>query len=156
LSVRTNLIIAGDGPDREAIRKIAVENRLPVLFTGYLQGMELQKTISGAKVVIMPSEWYENAPLSLLEAFAWGKPVIGARIGGIPEIIDDGINGYLFKSGSAIELRDKWATFLNLPTGKADSMGRNARQKVEQIYSAISHYKLLESVYRYAMGNIRA
>ena len=48
--------------------------------------------------MVLPSEWYENAPMSVLESFASGKPVIGARIGGIPEIIDEGENGWTFDS----------------------------------------------------------
>ncbi|MGC1456582.1 MAG: glycosyltransferase [Nitrospirota bacterium] len=152
LRVKTNLIIAGDGPDRQAIQKIAIEKQLPVVFAGYLQGKELENILSGAKVIIMPSEWYENAPLSLLEAFAWGKPVIGSRIGGIPEMIDDGINGYLFKQADADDLREKWTTFLNLPAEKADAMGRSARQKVESAYTAEAHYEKLIKVYKKAMG----
>jgi glycosyltransferase involved in cell wall biosynthesis len=152
LRVKTNLIIAGDGPDRQAIQKMAAEKQLPVVFVGYLQGKELENILSGAKVIIMPSEWYENAPLSLLEAFAWGKPVIGSRIGGIPEMIEDGINGYLFEPANADDLREKWTTFLNLPAEKADAMGRSARQKVELAYTAEAHYEKLIKVYEKAMG----
>jgi glycosyltransferase involved in cell wall biosynthesis len=156
LPVRTNLIITGDGPDREALQKMAIENCLPVFFTGFLEGKSLEKILFGAKVIIMPSESYENAPISLLEAFAWGKPVIGARIGGIPEMIDDEKNGYLFEPGNVNDLRDKWATLLNLPAGKAYSMGRSARQKVEQTYSAESHFERLMDVYQRAIGSIQA
>jgi glycosyltransferase involved in cell wall biosynthesis len=154
LPARTNVIIAGDGPDRAALQKIVDENRLPVVFAGYLYGKELENILSGAKVIIMPSEWYENAPLSLLEAFAWGKPVIGARIGGIPEMIDDGINGYLFEPANVDDLREKWATFLNLPAGKADAMGRSARHKVELAYSTEAHYEKLIMTYETAMAQV--
>ena len=68
-------------------------------FTGYLSGDRLKETTRNALAVIVPSEWYENAPISVLEALAFGKPVVGARIGGIPEMIDEGVNGYLFELG---------------------------------------------------------
>ena len=152
LQVKAELIVAGDGPDRDALRKIALNGALPATFTGYLNGAEVKKTIAGAKVVIMPSEWYENAPLSLLEAFAWGKPVIGARIGGIPEMIDDGVNGYLFESGNAEDLRMKLEMFLSLPGERVMEMGMAARGKVAREFSAGSHYKRLMQIYREALG----
>ena len=152
LPANTHLVVAGDGPDREALQRVTTENALPVTFKGYLNGSELEQTISGAKVIIMPSEWYENAPLSILEAFAYGKPVIGARIGGVPEMIDEGVNGFLFEPGNVADLRDKWAIFLNLPDEKAGSMGLNARKKVENEYSAESHYEQLMAAYRKALG----
>jgi len=156
LPAQTDLVITGDGPDRAALQEMVNENCLPAVFTGYLEGKDLEKKISGAKVIIIPSECYENAPLALLEAFAWGKPVIGANIGGIPEMIDDGLNGYLFEPGNIDDLRDKWAAFLNLSAGKADSMGRRARQKVEQAYSAESHCERLLDLYRSAIESTHA
>jgi glycosyltransferase involved in cell wall biosynthesis len=152
LRVKTELIVAGDGPDRDALQKIAINGALPATFTGYLNGAEVKKTITGAKVIIMPSEWYENAPLSLLEAFAWGKPVIGARIGGIPEMIDGGVNGYLFEPGNATDLRNKLEMFLALPSDRVLEMGRAARSKVEREYSAGSHYERLMQAYGKALG----
>lgn len=145
------MIVAGDGPDRNILRKVAIENALPVTFRGYLSGRELEETISAAKVVIVPSEWYENAPLSVLEAFAYGKPVIGARIGGIPEMIEDGTNGYLFEPGNAADLLDKWSKFLNLPDEKVRLLGQNARKKIENEYSAESHCRQLLDVYQRAI-----
>ncbi len=152
LRVKTELIVAGDGPDCDALRKKAISGALSATFTGYLNGAEVKKTIAEAKVVIMPSEWYENAPLSLLEAFAWGKPVIGARIGGIPEMIDNGVNGYLFESGNAEDLRMKLEMFLSLPREYVIEMGMAARSKVAREFSAGSHFKRLMQVYREALG----
>jgi len=146
------LVVAGDGPDREALGKLAKENILPVDFTGYVQGAELEKVIMGAKVVILPSEWYENAPLSLLEALAHGKPVIGARIGGIPEMIDDGINGYLFEPGNVADLLMKLEALLGMPGDRVMEMGRAARRKVEREYSAEAHYTRLIAAYGSILG----
>lgn len=152
LTAPIRLVIAGDGPDRQALQNMASEHALPVTFTGYLQGGELERTISGSRVVILPSECYENAPLSVLEAFSYGKPVIGARIGGIPEMIEDGINGYLFEPGKVTDLQDKWSTFLKLPSERVHSMGQNARKTVEKNYSSKSHYRQLMAVYHKALG----
>ena len=146
------LKIVGDGPEREELeRKVGIpENR--VTFAGYLSGTALTDALLGAKGVVMPSEWYENAPLSLLEAFACHKPVIGARIGGIPEIIDDGVNGYLFEPGNAADLQAKLEHFLKLPDRKVSEMGKSARKKVEDEYNSEAHYQRLINVYRNATG----
>lgn len=73
-------------------------------FLGYRQGKDLGKIISQAKAIVIPSLWYENMPLNLLEALSLSKVVIASRIGGIPEIIKDKINGFLFKAGDSQEL----------------------------------------------------
>lgn len=88
-------IFAGNGPlEEEVSRVVNVENR------GFLSGNELYKTIAEAAFSIYPSEWYENCPFSVMESIALGTPVIGADIGGIPELIDNGKTGMLFQSKS--------------------------------------------------------
>ena len=75
-----------------------------VEFLGYQSGEPLQKLVSNAYFIMVPSEWYENNPMTIIEGYAAGVPVIGAKIGGIPEIIEDGRTGYLFDSGNKEEL----------------------------------------------------
>src|SRR4030042_586656 len=96
---KTTLFVVGDGPARKELEEIVIYRNIRAQFTGYLSGKSLETKISSAKAIVVPSECYENAPLSILEAFAYGKPVIGARIGGIPEMIEDGVNGFLFEPG---------------------------------------------------------
>jgi glycosyltransferase involved in cell wall biosynthesis len=63
--------------------------------------------IQNAAFSVIPSEWYENCPYSVIESLMLGTPVLGARIGGIPELIDDGRTGELFRSGDAEDLKNK-------------------------------------------------
>jgi glycosyltransferase involved in cell wall biosynthesis len=92
-------LIAGSGPAE------ACFTQLPnVTLLGHVGGAELETLIEGAAFSVYPSEWYENCPMSVLESQALGVPVIGARIGGIPELIEDGKTGVLFTSGSKEEL----------------------------------------------------
>jgi glycosyltransferase involved in cell wall biosynthesis len=149
-----SLKIVGDGPEREALQREAAESGLSVSFTGYLSGPALENALQGARGVVMPSEWYENAPLSLLEAFAHAKPVIGARIGGIPEMIEDSVNGYLFESGNVVDLQKKIELFLSLPEDRVLEMGRAARNTVEHQYSAESHYARLLQAYEKVRDNV--
>jgi glycosyltransferase involved in cell wall biosynthesis len=148
--VRTEvpLRIAGDGPEREALARQAREAGLGVEFVGYLSGERLRETLAGARGVVMPSEWYENAPLSLLEAFAAGKPVIGARIGGIPEMIEDGVNGFLFEPGNVAALAEVLRRFMALSDKDVAALGRAARAKVEREYTAERHGAMLLDLYQ--------
>jgi glycosyltransferase involved in cell wall biosynthesis len=150
------LHIVGDGPDRDELEKLTSDDKLAVHFAGHLSGKRLHEAIADAKVIIVPSECYENAPMSILEAMAHGKPVIGARIGGIPEMIDDGVTGYLFEPGNVADLRDKLEQFLSLPDAEVDAMGRSARNKVEKEHSAEAHYTGLMQVYSKALNGFSA
>ena len=82
-SKKISLYVAGEGPIRNQLESMAAADSR-ITFTGYLSGERLHETTRNALAVIVPSEWYENAPISVLEALAFGKPVLGARIGGIP------------------------------------------------------------------------
>ncbi len=95
-------VFAGDGP------LAGLTEGLPnVTNLGFCQGKELETLIREARFSVYPSEWYENCPFSVMESQMYGTPVIGAAIGGIPELIRDGESGELFPSGDADALRDR-------------------------------------------------
>lgn len=149
-SKNIQLKIVGDGPERKNLEEWAqTDSRIE--FAGYLSGEELRGVTSKAKAAVIPSEWYENAPISILEAFAFGKPVIGAEIGGIPEMIDDGVNGFLFESGNVEDLTDKLNKFLDCTKSEIIQMGKAARQKVEDCYNPGTHYEKLMNIYQKAI-----
>jgi len=149
-STNVRLLIVGDGPMRNQLVDIAkADSRIH--FTGYLSGTILRNTTRNARAVIVPSEWYENAPISILEALAFGKPVIGSRIGGIPEMIDDGVNGHLFEAGNVDDLNEKLKIMLSMPSKKIMEMGRASRRKVENEYNAELHYERLMNAYHRAL-----
>ena len=140
------LLVVGEGPFKnQLIEKASSDKRIN--FTGYLSGDALRKITQDALAVVLPSELYENAPLSILESFAYGKLVIGSRIGGIPELIDDGINGFLFETGNMDDLWEKLEIVLNMSNRGISEMGRAARQKVEKHYDAKLHYEKLIALY---------
>ncbi|MFC1596083.1 glycosyltransferase family 4 protein [Candidatus Margulisiibacteriota bacterium] len=138
------LKVAGDG---ELLKELRAENIPNVDFLGFQDQDKLKKLIAGAMFVVVPSEWYENFPYAVLESMAYGKPVIGADIGGIPEQIEHGIDGYLFEPRDSEQL----AVYIKLLTGNHElrlSMGQEARKKIETLYSADLHYELLMSLYQ--------
>jgi glycosyltransferase involved in cell wall biosynthesis len=140
--------IIGDGPQRAELESLA-RQQAPgkVLFLGYLRGADLQREVQQSLAVIQPSEWYENNPLSVLEAFACGKPVIGSNLGGIPELIQDGRTGLTFTAGQAEELRARMAWLLERPE-QAAAMGQTARDLVREKYNEESHAAALLGIYR--------
>jgi len=142
LDASFNLKVVGTGPLLDKLKLEYPE----VDFTGYKSGQALKKLIAGAAFIIVPSEWYENCPMVILEAMAFGKPVIGSRIGGIPELVEDGQTGLLFTSGNFEELASKMQQLIqNRELRK--KMGRNAREKVEREFSLKEHCTKLLSIY---------
>ena len=100
------LKVVGTGPKENELKAFAKENVMRnVEFLGYKTGKELTDLVSNAYFVIVPSEWYENNPMTIIEAYSVGTPVIGANIGGIPEIVVDGKTGFQFESGNVEDLR---------------------------------------------------
>ena len=144
------LKIAGEGTMEHRLRKQAASDPR-ISFLGYLTGKPLEEITKKALAVVVPSEWYENAPLSVLEAMAFGKPVIGAQIGGIPEMIDSGQNGFLFKSGDAQELTKTMRTVVDMSPEAISKMGRCARLKVQAEYNSDLHYERLTAIYHKAI-----
>ena len=93
-------VFAGNGPLKDRVD--AVSN---IRNMGFLSGGVLNGVISGASFSVIPSEWYENCPYSVIESRMLGTPVLGAAIGGIPELIRDGQDGALFESGNVEALK---------------------------------------------------
>lgn len=97
-----SFVFAGSGPLEGELSQIPnIRN------VGFQSGEALQKLISQARFTVYPSQWYENCPFSVMESQMYGTPVLGADIGGIPELIQDGKTGELFESGNAGALKEK-------------------------------------------------
>lgn len=104
-------VFAGSGPLAESL--VGLDN---VRDLGFLSGEKLARVIAEAKLTICPSECYENCPFSVMESLQYGTPVLGSNIGGIPELIKEGINGELFESGNAEDLRFKILSLIHNPS----------------------------------------
>jgi glycosyltransferase involved in cell wall biosynthesis len=146
------LRIVGDGPERSAVQEyITALGRSNISLEGHKSGADLQAIVAGAAFVVVPSEWYENAPMSILEAMACGKPVIGSRIGGIPEQVEDAVTGILFESGNSDALLAAIRTLAS-DEERRRAMGHAARARVEQEFSLDLHCTRLIEVYKEAIG----
>lgn len=110
LPVTWDLHIVGDGPERGAIEQLIASagpqaaSRIHLL--GYKSGEELQREVGNARFSVLSSEWRENMPYSGLESLAAQTPIIGAKIGGIPELVEESRTGFTFESGNIADLKD--------------------------------------------------
>lgn len=142
------LIIVGDGEAMpEVQRQVEQNNCEHIRLVGFKQGDELRELIAGSICTLLPSEWYENCPMSVLESYAYGKPVIGADIGGIPELIADDVDGFLVPSGGIEALREK-LLWMYEHKAEAAEMGRIGRHKMETEFNADIHYENIMNVYQ--------
>ena len=139
--------IAGTGPEEQALKELAVQTGANVSFMGYHTGEDLYNIVRNARAVVLPSEWYENAPISVMEAYALGRPVLGANIGGIPELIRIGETGDVFISGSVEDLASKLVQYTNLPDDDLVEMGRQGRAWIKSEFSASKYRDRLLEVY---------
>lgn len=146
------LKIIGDGPLRKSLEVKLKDDKLTnISYLGYKKGRELENEIKSSFAVVLPSKYYENNPRSILESFALAKPVIGTKIGGIPELIKEGETGLTFELENREDLRDKINYFIENKE-LVEKMGRNARRFIEENYQPEKHYQKLMDIYKSAIG----
>jgi glycosyltransferase involved in cell wall biosynthesis len=141
------LKVAGVGPLTEEL----TEHYPNVELLGFQSGESLHKLIREASAIIVPSECYENCSMSVLEAMAYGKPIIGANIGGIPEQVRDNVEGRLFEAGnpeSLAQVMDEMAQ----SSSERHALGKFARKRLVDTYSLTSHHQKLISLYKELLG----
>lgn len=115
------LIVVGDGPDGAEFRELAasLDSAPRIEFAGYQTGDALQTYVERASLAIASSRCRENMPYSIVEAFAAGTPVVGTRIGGIPELVEDGVTGFACEPGDVATMADAMVrgaeAFLDVP-----------------------------------------
>lgn len=147
---RPALRILGDGPVRPALEATRGALRLDdVTFEGYQPPARLREIVARARFVAVPSEWYENYPYAILEAFALARPVLGSRIGGIPELVRDGETGITAPPFDPDGLAAGIAA-LSADGAKADAMGKAARAWVGANLAPAQHLERLLALYERA------
>lgn len=135
------VVVAGEGPCAEDLRSVGHGR-----FLGRLDGTAVESLMRGARAVVVPSVWFENAPMSVLEAMAAGKAVIASRIGGIPEQIEHERDGILVDAGDAEQLASAMRRLADDP-GLAARLGASARDRVSREFTPERHVRALLSAY---------
>ncbi len=134
------LKIIGGGPMEEEMKKLANPN---VEFLGFRQWDEIKEIAGRARFSVIPSEWYENNPLSVIEAQCIGTPVLGARIGGIPELIEEGTSGMCFESKNVEDLKDKIQAMFAMDFDY-EGIARAAQKR----YDSETYYRRIVELYK--------
>lgn len=141
------LKIVGNGPLYEELKKEETEN---VMLLGFKSGQELTDLVGNAKAVVLPSEWYENGPYSAIEALQLGRPLIGADIGGIPELVRG--NGFLFESGNVQALVDAIRKLEAWSAEEYTAASEASLTLFETCYTEKAHLAALDAVYAGLVG----
>lgn len=146
------LLIAGGGPLEGELRRRIEDEAMPeVRILGPLPREELGGLMARAALQLVPSEWYEPCPLVVLEAAARGRCIVASRIGGIPEMIEDGVTGLLVAPGSEEDLASAIDAAALDPALRA-RLGNAARERVEQRHGPEAHYQAVLAAYRGVAG----
>lgn len=142
------LYIAGEGPEKDNIEKFIKENNLEqrVELLGFLSKEEVIDWTRKCRFTVVPSIWYENCPYSVMETLAIGKPVVGANIAGIPELVKDNRSGFIYKYDDINDLADKMKILFE-DKNLAEKFGKNAKIEAKQLYAKDVYYKKIMDVY---------
>jgi glycosyltransferase involved in cell wall biosynthesis len=141
------VVIVGWGRELTELQALAQELGAPVRFLERQAVTELAHTIRGCRAVIVPAEWYENASLASLEAFACGKPVIATQIGGNPEVVIPEVNGWLVPPGDPVALADRMRLVALQSEESLEALGRRAHAWVHRHRSPEGYYAAMTSLY---------
>jgi glycosyltransferase involved in cell wall biosynthesis len=135
----------------EQASKLGLKDR--VRFMGAMSQSELAVWMANSSVLVLPST-SEGLGRVILEAMASGTPVIGSRVGGIPELVEDGARGFLVPPGDESALAEKLRWILNNPA-KTSEMGKSGRAFVERFFSTESYLKGFEQIFEVAQTGIK-
>jgi glycosyltransferase involved in cell wall biosynthesis len=142
--------VAGDGPQAAGLRQLADEVAPGrVRFLGWLGKHDLHRVLRAASVLVLPARWYENQPISILEALGSGVPVLTTTLGGAPELIDHGVDGLLVPPDDSEALASALRGLVADPE-RAAAMGRAGRRKVERDFAPANHLAGLRHLYEEA------
>lgn len=150
------LKIVGTGPLESSLKaRCKTSGATNIEFLGFRSGEELYELVQKAKFVCAPSEWYENGPMTVIECFTLGTPAIGSRIGGIPELITDGVTGFLHKPASKDAILQTVRKAEMLEKGKYDEMKEAAKADAMKRFNRGTYVRHLYEVYKETISEYR-
>lgn len=136
------LIVIGGGELLPELQE-AYKDCKQIVFKGQMQWDEFMPILRGARFMVLPAEWSENNPLTVIESQSLGTPVLGAKIGGIPELIEEGVSGMTFTSGDVEDLKEKILKMFEHEFDY-DAIAKNAVER----YSSEAYYNKLIEYYK--------
>jgi glycosyltransferase involved in cell wall biosynthesis len=141
----TKLKIAGDGPLKTEVLN-AIDGFPCIEYVGFKSGDQLNELIKNSAFVVVPSQWYENNPMTIVESFSFGKPVIGSKIGGIPELVNDE-TGFIFDFNSDISLINAIEKAEQITNEQYAQLSENCFNFSKNHFSKETHLNKLITIY---------
>ena len=143
---RCRLVILGTGPQEAELKALAagMDN---VEFKGFQTGKALTDYVKNARCVVLPSEWYENGPYSAMEAMALGKPLIVSNMGGLPELVEDGVNGYIYEK-TAENLAGCIRKLQQLSEEEYRAMSEASLERAKRMFSPEAYVEQIETYFK--------
>ena len=146
--IKSTLKVVGTGPLQDEIKQFVKDknyNNIEIL--GFKSGKELNTIVANAKAVVLPSEWYENGPYSAIESLKSSRPIIGSDLGGIPELIEENKNGFIFKHGNVEELNECIKKIEDLKQNEILEMQKYSKKIFLDKYTDVTHYNSIMKIY---------
>ncbi|NDW17368.1 glycosyltransferase [Dysgonomonas sp. 216] len=148
-----NLKVLGEGPLLNSFKQQELPSNIE--FLGFKTGNELRDYVQKAKYVVLPSECYENNPMTIIEAMTLGTPVIGSNLGGIPELITDSETGFLFQPKSADDLSAVIERAMSKTQEEYERLSASAKEFAVNQFSAKAHFRDLMNIYKETIENYK-
>ena len=141
------LTIAGDGPERANLERLAAQAAPGrVRFVGHVSATKIAELNRSARAVVAVARWHENMPLSVLETMGASVPLVVSGLGGLPELVDDGVNGLVVDHDNVDALATALRSLANDPTRSVE-MGKAARAKMLAGFDAATHESRIFEIY---------
>jgi glycosyltransferase involved in cell wall biosynthesis len=153
-NIEKELYIGGDGPLKKKVIDTCAKNH-KMHYLGMLDKHAVKEIMSQCSALVFPSLWYEGMPLTLIEAFAVGTPVIASNIGAMSSMIKGGYNGIHFAAGDSADLFEKIVYWENLSKNDKQQFSRNARSCFEEIYTPEKNKEQILSIYDSVNNKVR-
>lgn len=143
------LRIAGDGDMKKDLENYIIKNNIKnIEFLGFLNSTQIKEVQANSSYLIIPSEWYENNPMVAIEALAMGIPIIGSNIGGIPELVEEEKNGFLFTPNDINDFIKTIDKANSINDKEYANLSLNARKFAEENFGKDQHYNKLIKIYK--------
>ncbi len=139
------LMVCGMGPLEKWCKDYIKKNKLANIdMKGKIENTEVKKLIAQSDALILPTLWYEGFPMTIVEAYSVGTPVIGSNVGNVGCLIEDGVTGWKFETGSS---QDLVRTVRSIKNYDLSEMHKNSFKRAFTDYSQDNNYKILSLIY---------
>lgn len=136
------LVVCGTGPMEKWCKDFAETNKINVEFRGFVSNTEVLKIIANSKALILPTQWYEGFPMSIVEAFSVGTPVLCSELGNAGSVVEEGVTGCKFATDAIDEIAQS--------VERCYVLCNQTKKVYQEKYSAEKNYELLSSIYKTA------